>query len=421
MRDQFKNTTKLVLAFALLSAVFTANAQIETENQAFTVKVNGFVWAETFFDTRQTVSARDADVVLFPKGPSLDANGEDINETYDFNMIAIHSRIAVRITAPDFLNAKVSGLIEGDFVGSANDKIGLFRIRHAMVKLNWAKTELLSGFYWHPMFPIEVFPQVVSWGGAAPFHVLSRNPQIRFSYMPNSSSRFSISGLSQLDFKSPGPNGASTEYIRNSGIPEMNLQYITGLDKDFLIGVTAGYKVLKPLLNFTNPLGQNIKTDQKIGSYQVNVFSKVNLDGNSLRGGLIYGQNMNNFLMLGGYGIESITNNQINYTTIATGAYWADYTLKPIKKEFVFGMYAGYSKNYGSDAAITGDMYARGADIDYMYRIAPRLVYGSGRFKIRGEVVYNAAAYGTPDASLNFTSSKEVANTRFLLATTLSF
>ena len=127
------------------------------------------------------------------------------------------------------------------------------------------------------------------------------------------------------------------------------------------------------------------------------------------------------YLFIGGYGIESIENDHINYTNIATGSYWVDYKFKPIAEKCVFGFYAGYSKNYGSDKAITGDIYARGQDIDDMYRIAPRMGYGKGKFKIRGEVVYNAAAYGTPDNRLNFTSSEEVANVRFLLATTLSF
>ncbi|TPN82985.1 hypothetical protein [Aquimarina algicola] len=418
MKSQFQ--IKL-LFIALVLVHLSSKAQDQSSENKFSVKLNGFVWTETFFDTRQTVSARDADVVLYPREELLDDNGRDINDASDFNMIAIHSRAAIRITAPDFLNAKVSGLIEGDFVGSTDDNIGLFRLRHAMVKLNWQKTELLSGFYWHPMFPLEVFPQVVSWGGAAPFHVLSRNPQVRFSYMPDASNRFSITALSQLDFKSSGPNGASTEYIRNAGIPEMNVQYMTGLDKNLLFGITAGYKWLKPTLSFTNPSGEEVKTDEKVGSFHFNAFAKANINGNYLRAGAIYGQNMFNFLMIGGYAVENITDSQIEYTNIATGAYWADLTLKPIKEKYVFGLYAGYSENYGAEDEIGGDIYGRGTNIDYMYRIAPRLVYGKGRFKIRGEVIYNAASYGVPDSSLNFTDSSEVANVRFLLATTLSF
>ncbi|WP_108869799.1 hypothetical protein [Aquimarina aquimarini] len=410
-----------LLFIVLIFASIGSRAQEQSQENKLSVKLSGFVWSETIFDTRQTVSARDADVILYPKEEVLDAYGKDINDASSFNMISIHSRAALRITAPDFLNAKVSGLIEGDFVGTSNDKIGLFRLRHAMVKLNWRKTELLSGFYWHPMFPVEVFPQVVSWGGAAPFHVLSRNPQVRFSYMPNSSTRFSITALSQLDFKSNGPNGVSTEYIRNAGIPEMNVQYVTGLNKNLLFGVTAGYKWLKPALSFTNPNETVVKTDQKVGSYHFNAFTKVNLHGNFLRAGAIYGQNMFNFLMIGGYAVENITDSKIDYTNIATGSYWTDFTLKPIKEKYTFGIYAGYSKNYGADATINGDIYARGTNIDYMYRVAPRLVYGKGKFKVRGEVMYNAAAYGTPDASLNFTNSNEVANVRFLLATTLHF
>ena len=121
--DQFIDPIILILSLVL--APIKSNAQ---EEEKVTVKISGHVWAESIFDTRQTVNARENDVLLYPAKEILDANGKDINAKSSFNMLNIHSRARLKITAPKFLNAKVSGLLEGDFVGSANDKIGLFRL-----------------------------------------------------------------------------------------------------------------------------------------------------------------------------------------------------------------------------------------------------------------------------------------------------
>ena len=187
-----KNQILTLFFLTILLVPIKFNAQ---EEEKVTVKISGFVWTESIFDTRQTVNARENDVLLYPANELLDANGEDINAKSNFNMLNIHSRANLKITAPSFLNAKVSGLIEGDFVGSANDKIGLFRLRHAMVKLNWDKSELLAGQYWHPMFPTDVFPQVVSWNAGVPFHPLDRSAQLRYSYGASENSKFSITSI----------------------------------------------------------------------------------------------------------------------------------------------------------------------------------------------------------------------------------
>jgi len=52
------------LAYFLVSS--TSNAQEDKEEEKVTVKISGHVWSESIFDTRQTVSTRDGDVLLFP-------------------------------------------------------------------------------------------------------------------------------------------------------------------------------------------------------------------------------------------------------------------------------------------------------------------------------------------------------------------
>ncbi len=410
-----------ILLFSFLALFLAPNISIAQEEEKVTVKISGHIWAESIFDTRQTVNAREGDVLLFPAKKLLDKNGEDINAKASFNMLNIHSRARLKITAPTFLNAKVSGLIEGDFVGSANDKIGLFRLRHAMVKLNWAKSELLAGQYWHPMFTTDVYPQVASWGAALPYFPLERSAQLRYSYGATENSKLSITASTQLDFKSTGPNGPSTEYIRNAAVPEFNLTYVLGLKSNFLIGANVGYKTLKPQLSYTvNAL--TYKSEESIGSYHLNLFSKIKMDNAAIRLGAIYGQNLYDFVMLGGYGVSGTNaNGESEYTNFKTGSYWLDVDSGLIGEKITLGLYAGYTKNYGADNPITGAVYARGTDIDFSYRISPRIIYGIGNVRFRCEVAYDTAAYGTPDANYKVQNTNNVSNIRFLFATTLHF
>jgi len=125
----------LIIALALFSAA-AVTAQ-ETEDSKFGIKFSGFVKNDFFWDSRQTVAAREGHFLLWPTPVNLDEQGIDINKQTNFNFLAIQSRLIGKITGPDALGAKTSGLIEGDFFAQANDNVNLFRLRHAYVKLNW--------------------------------------------------------------------------------------------------------------------------------------------------------------------------------------------------------------------------------------------------------------------------------------------
>src|SRR5690606_31164895 len=106
----------------------------------------------------------------------------DVNATSSINMLSIHSRLKSVFTGPTLLKARTSVLIEADFYGNENqffsDLNGL-RLFNGFMKFEWATTELLLGQYWHPMTIPEYFPKIISFNAGAPFHPVSRNPQIR--------------------------------------------------------------------------------------------------------------------------------------------------------------------------------------------------------------------------------------------------
>ena len=162
-------------------------AMAQDSQNGFGIKFTGFVRSDFFYDTRQVIyptSLREGDYLLFPSNISKDANCKDVNAVGNFNFLSIQSRLSGAITGPDAFGAKTSGLIEADFFANENanlDDINGFRLRHAFVKMNWTKTELLAGQYWNPMFPADNVAAVISCNGGAPFQAFSRNPQLRLS------------------------------------------------------------------------------------------------------------------------------------------------------------------------------------------------------------------------------------------------
>jgi hypothetical protein len=96
--------------------------------------------------------------LLYPRNVKLDKEGNDINARTSFNYLSIQTRLGVKATGPDVLGAKTSALVEGAFFGQADSDVNDFRLRHAMMKLNWKSTELLLGQYWHVFFVTDCFP-----------------------------------------------------------------------------------------------------------------------------------------------------------------------------------------------------------------------------------------------------------------------
>ena len=85
------------------------------------------------------------------------------------------------------------------------------------------------------------------------------------------------------------------------------------------------------------------------------------------------------------------------------------------------GVFGGIAKNQGSPKEITGPVYARGADIDYVYRVSPQWYYTVKNLTIANEWEYTVAAYGTPDSYGKVIDTYEVGNLRFTLSLIYAF
>lgn len=406
---------KLYIIFTIAALLFGVGTKAQKKSD-FKVKFKGYVNYEMIWDSRQAVAARDGDVLLYPASEKLDPDGKDINANSSFNALAINSRLQMVITGPEAFGAKTSGMISGDFFGTANDKVGVFRLRQAFVKLNWENTELLAGKAWHPLFATEVFPKVLSFGAAIPFYPLSRAPQLRYRVKMN---KFEwLAAIStQQDFVTAGPGGRKPSFLSNSGTPEFSSRLMYKGDK-LLLGVGAGYWSVTPKLETAT----GYATDEKVSGMMINSFAKLDLPKVTIRGGYLYGENMSNLFMFGGIGVNSVSQDGKSietYEPTSALSVWGEIETK--NKGFNVGLFAGYTKNQGADKAITGDLYGVGTNIDSYYRISPRASYTSGKVRLGLELIYHCAAYGDRNDYGKVVNTNDVDAVRLLSSVTYFF
>jgi len=407
---------KLIILFSLFIIPFMIFSQDEPK---FGIKFGGFVKTDIIWDSRQTVDIREGHFLLYPKGEDLDPDGNDLNAKASFSFLSIQTRLRGNIKGPDALGAKTSGAIEGEFFGMANSDINGFRLRHAYVKLNWQSTELLVGQTWHPLFSPSCYPEVVSFNTGTPFLAFSRNPQIRLT-KDIKNFKIILAALSQVDFKSSGPDGASAQYLRNSAIPSMsiNLEYAkknAAEEKEFLIGIASNFKRLIPRIETV----EGYKTSEGINSFSGTVFVKVGCPKLVFKIAGYYGQNMYDYTMIGGYaeipGTDTVTAYS-TYSNINTMSAWTE--IRTTGKKMQAGLFLGYSKNLGSQETLPAPpqyKYTRGSNIDYLYRISPRFIYNAGKFRIAPEVEYTVAGYGSTQLDGTVKDPEPIGNFRFLL------
>lgn len=406
---------KSVLLFVILYLISVVKGQEDKVK----VKLSGFVSSEMFFDSRKVVESRDGDIFFYPAPKVLDANGKDVNAYNSFNFINVYTRLRVKTTPFAIWGGKLTALVEGDFLGNSQLGIGQLRLRHAMVKYTTEKSNLFVGHYWHPMFVENCFPATSSWVPGTPGGVVSRNPQIRFTYNFDKKFRASLTALSQLNFKTDGPLGPKSDYIRNSGIPEFDMHLEYGNPSRFLMGIVAGTKAIVPRI--TNNDGN--KVDENIRTYHALAYTTVKTPKMEYKLQGIYAQDGSNLLLLGGYAVSGEDANGVyEYTPLSSFTTWGE-VISHYPTVVNFGFFAAYTKNLGAKEAVLAEkgVYGRGATIDKLLRIAPRVVFGYKSFRFMVELNQTYANYGMPNTKMRVKNTDRVGNTRLQLHVKYAF
>jgi len=411
---------KRIILITLLIVISNVKGSSQEPDPSWGIKFSGYIKSDIFYDTRQSGASnglREGHFYLFPDNVLNDAEGNDLNANPSFHMLNIQTRIRGDIKGPDAFGAKTSGVIEAEFFGTSESDLNGFRLRHAFIKLDWTKTSLLTGQYWHPLFPAESFPGTLSFNTGAPFIPFSRNPQVRLTQKVGTLS-FSVTAYSQRDFTSPGPDGNSNKYLRNSGMPGLNFQVRVPAGKAITGWAGIDYKKLRPELKTS----MNYETKSTIGSLAA--FANIKIKTAPLNVSImgVYGQNGTDLMMIGGYAVSEVTsvaNDFKIYTNLNSANFWID--LATNGKKVFFGLFSGYSKNLGGSDEIAGAFYGRGTNIDHLFRISPRITITEGRFSFAGEIESTTAAYGTTGSDGKVTGSNNVNNLRLLFCTIYKF
>lgn len=137
------------------------------------VQLYGKIKADAAFDTSRTNTGN------FARWVEHESTNQDDHE---LNMTANETRLGLRFTGPDVGDAKTSGLIEMDFYGGGAENKANPMLRHAYMKMDWAKygLSLLAGQTWDvisPLNPTVLNYSVQWWAG----NIGYRRPQIRLT------------------------------------------------------------------------------------------------------------------------------------------------------------------------------------------------------------------------------------------------
>lgn len=419
------------ISLAALAFVFPAGSRIlaqaakPADNSAnWGIKFYGFVRNDIMYDTRQIVSAREGDLSLYAKDKAPDANNKDINAAPTFHMLAITSRLGGTITGPDAFGAKTSAILEAEFFGNIDADINEFRLRHAWAKLDWPKTQLAFGQYWHPMFVTDCFPGVVDFNTGMPFQPFNRSPQVRLTQKLDKANKtsFILALISQRDFASVAPSGYNaTDPLRNSGVPNLHAQ-LQYKDAKLVAGAGVDYKTLRPRLNSGTP---SVVSKERVNSTSFIAYAKLTTKPVVIKAEAVIGENLTDHVMIGGYlGYVATPGAVETYDATKTKSYWLD--IGGTGKKTIPGLFIGYTSNDGAATGATA-VYGRGIAVTgrglkNVFRVSPRLEMVSGKFKFGTEIEYTAAEYGTTANDAKITGSTDkVSNTRFLFTTTFSF
>jgi hypothetical protein len=393
----------LLLLLAMLTFV-VAKAQ---SDDAVTLDFYGFVRVDAYMDTYKGVDAGHDMFYLLPVYKNV--GGVEVNKQISSHITPIASRLGVRATFPEILNAKVNGILETDFAGNLKSDPTMFRILHAYSQFVWEKSSLVLGQTWHPFFAGSCAPNVTGINTGAPFSPFNRSPLIRYNKKYGS---LTLSGtaLSEIQYASPlmdftdnateaednlvTPNHAK----RNGAIPELVLS--TEWNKNAItIGAGVSYKTIKPRFMFKGTdAALNALSDEYFGSTSFMAYGRYK---NKMLTVLVkgyMGENMSHLTLPGGYGIATYdaesgkeTYTSYNTMTVSLNAVYG--------QKWQFSIFAGYGKNLGTTAALYdfgGKAVTKGTftNMQTMFRVSPSVALNLAKFKLQAEYEMTSANYG---------------------------
>ena len=371
--------TKIFIAGALALCSLGASAQDAQ------LKFYGFIRNYAHVDTHE-MTAGTAD--LFSYGPK---DNDNTNATYHFT--AITSRLGLDVTGYQYGNMSATAKIEADFYNGVSGVTGtaLFRLRQAYVTLGWkgengVSSSLKVGQAWHPM--AADMPDVISLNTGAPFGPFARTPLAQYDRNFNSAWSLTAAAVWQMQYTSAGPEGASANYIKYGGIPEL----YAGISYKGADGlVRAGIDVLniKPV----------VSSSKYLTAVSPFLYAQYKKDLFSAKFKTIYAQSGEQVCLNGGYGVAE----DGSYTPTTNSSSWVSLSYG---KDWQYVLFGGLSKNFGTNKALANasDFWFSknsAANMNTMYRVTPTIIRNLGKVAVALEYELTAVQYGDKAKGMN--------------------
>lgn len=396
----------------------------------------GFIRTDYIWDSRKSAQVREYNLNLYPLDEALDVNGADLNDTGASNFLSVVSRLGTKVKGPNVWGAKISGTLEGDFFGNTEASVGLLRLRHAYINMDWSKTSLTMGQTWYPTFIPEVFPGVANFSTGIMFNPFGWASQVRVKQ--NFTKEFSgaLTAYKEREFTTAAATGATQNAASiNSAIPTLHgqLQY---KNKNWIAGLGAEYKSLQPLTEYNVSSTTKAVTTETVNSTSFVGYFKYSNDKFSVKAYGITGKNMYNLVMLGGFNGYSVAGQPEKYEATKTTAYWID--IASNGKKVAPGLFFGMTTNDGASRTLaageTVKYYVRGNNgtatiaptrvVDQVMRVSGRVDFKQNKFRVTPEIEYTGATWGDLNTNGNGTANlnkKEVSNMRFMISCVYAF
>jgi hypothetical protein len=366
------------LSAAALAALCTVGASAQEAQ----IKFYGFIRNYAHVDTHE-MKALTADLFSY-----LPTDTDNENATWHFT--AITSRLGVNVSGYEYKGMKVGAKIETDFYSGVSGVTGTatLRLRQAYMTLDWTNATLKVGQAWHPT--AADMPDVISLNTGAPFGPFSRTPlaQLDWNLDENKAWSLTAAAIWQMQYTSAGPEGASANYIKYGGIPEI----YAGINykwKNGLVRLGADFLSIKPVQ--TENERMNALSPFFYAQYKTGLFSA--------KFKTLYAQAGEHVNLNGGYALTA----DGKYTPTRNSSSWLSLSYG---KDWQGVLFAGYAKNFGTSETIASAdsfYFSKNSfnNMNQMFRLTPTVIRNFGKVTAALEYELTSVQYGDKQYGIN--------------------
>ena len=412
------NKSILATAVAVLALSFSAAAQ---DNATVQFKPYGFIRNYFAADSRESVYGVDDLFYYLPKDRNI-VDGEDLNAQSTYVYGNLTSRLGLDIVGYQVNGWNVSARFEADFAAGLSGVTGTatLRLRQAFVTLAKDGVSIKAGQSWHPM--AADMPHIFSLNTGAPFGPFSRTPEVVADFGLGNGVTLTTAALWQMQYTSAGPSGASAEYIKYGGIPELYL----GLSlKDGGFTGRVGLDMLSIKPRHLNAAG-NHKVKDRITTVSPFMYAEYVNGMFADKAKTIFAQAGEHMNLNGGYGVSSVdTDGTWHYAPTRNSSSWISFTYG---KKVQGVLFAGYVRNFGTAKELVGPLYFSKnsfSNMNRMFRITPEMMFNWGKVTLGLEYELTGVQYGSFGAGHSYGLATQnlhwVCNNRILAMLRYSF